>query len=105
MNMLENIQPVTISARAAEEIKKIMETKGIPADYFLRVGVRGGGCGATLVIGFDQRKDTDLFYTISNIPVLVDKRHTMFLIGKEVDFHEGDDSRGFFFREGGTQST
>lgn len=103
-NMLENIQPVTISARAAEEIKKIMATKGIPADYSLRVGVRGGGCGATLIIGFDKQKETDLLYTISDIPVLIDKRHTMYLIGKEVDFLEGDESRGFLFRDD-SQST
>lgn len=96
--MLENIQPVTISGRAVEEIKKIMTTKGIPADYGLRLGVRGGGCSATLIIGFDKKQDADLVYTISDIPVYVDKRHTLFLIGKEVDFFENEETRGFLFR-------
>ena len=36
--------PVTLSARAVEEIKAIMQRKAIPDGYGLRVGVRGGGC-------------------------------------------------------------
>ena len=95
--MFDNVQPVTISSRAAAEIKKIMETKNIPSDYGLRVGVRGGGCGVTLIIGFDKMKESDMTYTISDIPVYIDKKHTMYLIGKEVDFHEGEDARGFMF--------
>ena len=95
--MFDNVQPVTISSRAATEIKKIMETKNIPKDYGLRVGVRGGGCGVTLIIGFDKKTTSDMTYTIEDIPVYIDKKHTMYLIGKEVDFHEGEDARGFMF--------
>jgi len=95
--MFENIQPVTISARAALEIKKIMQTKGIPADYGLRVGVKGGGCGVALLIGFDHKKPSDMAYLINDIHVYIDKKHTMYVIGKEVDFYEGDAGRGFTF--------
>ncbi len=96
--MFSPINPVTISAKAAEEIRKIMETKNIPDDYALRVGIRGGGCGGvSLMIGFDKQKDTDLAYSVEGIPVLVEKKHTMYVIGKEVDFYEGADARGFMF--------
>src|SRR5690349_20647383 len=95
--MFGDIQPVTLSAAAAEEVKKIMQTKNIPEGYGLRVGVRGGGCGATLIIGFDKQKPTDHAYQINDIAVYIDKRHTMYLIGKEVDFYEGADERGFVF--------
>jgi iron-sulfur cluster assembly protein len=97
--MFDNVQPVTISSRAASEIKKIMATKNIPRDYGLRVGVKGGGCGVSLIIGFDRKKDSDMTYSISDIPVYVDKKHTMYLIGKEVDFYEGADARGFVFTD------
>lgn len=97
--MFDNVLPVTISSRAATEIKKIMETKNIPQGYGLRVGVKGGGCGVSLIIGFDKKKDTDQAYTISDIPVFVDKKHTMYLMGKEVDFYEGADARGFVFTD------
>lgn len=96
--MFSPIKPVTISAKAAEEIRKIMATKNIPADYSLRVGIRGGGCGGvSLIIGFDKQKETDLAYSENGIPVLVEKKHTMYIIGKEVDFYEGADARGFMF--------
>jgi iron-sulfur cluster assembly protein len=95
--MFESLQPVTISPRAAEEIRKIMETKNIPSDYGLRLGVKGGGCGVSLLIGFDKKKDSDLAYNINNIPVYVDKKHTMYIIGKEVDFYDGEAGRGFMF--------
>jgi iron-sulfur cluster assembly protein len=98
--MFDNLHPVTLSDRAVEEIRKIMTTKNIPADYGLRVGVKGGGCGGVaLMIGFDRQKNTDLAYTIGDIPVYVDKKHTMYIIGKEVDFFEGDEARGFIFVE------
>lgn len=96
--MFESVHPVTISPRAAEEILKIIKTKNIPPEYGLRVGVKGGGCGGvSMLIGFDKKKDTDLSYVIGDIPVYVDKKHTMYVIGKEVDFYDGEDTRGFMF--------
>ena len=95
--MFESLQPVTISHRAAEEIRKIMQTKKIPPDYGLRLGVKGGGCGVSLLIGFDKKKESDLTYEINGIPVYVDKKHTMYIIGKEVDFYDGEAGRGFMF--------
>jgi iron-sulfur cluster assembly protein len=95
--MFDNIQPVTISSRAATEIRKIMETKNIPPDYGLRVGVKGGGCGFSFLIGFDRKKESDIAYVIEGIPVYVDKKHTMYIVGKEVDFIENEDTRGFAF--------
>jgi len=97
--MFDQLQPVKLSDRAAEEVRKIMLTKNIPVGYGLRIGVRGGhGCGgAQLIIGFDKQKDGDLTYTINNIPIYVDKKHTMYVIGKEVDWVENETERGFMF--------
>ena len=100
-----DLKPISISPKAVEEIRKIMEKKGIPADYGLRIGVRGSGCGVSPIIGFDKQKETDLTYTINSIPVFVDKRHTMYIIGKEVDFYEGADGRGFTFADQKAPST
>jgi iron-sulfur cluster assembly protein len=91
--------PVGISALAAEEIKKIMATKNIPAGHGLRVGVRGGGCGVQLILGFDKQKETDLVFELQGITVMMEKKHTIYLIGKQVDFYEGADARGFHFVE------
>lgn len=79
-----------------------MQTKNIPSGYGLRVGIRGGsGCGGhQLILGFDKPKDTDMTYTFRDIPVLVDKKQVLYVFGKEVDFYEGEDARGFVFNEG-----
>ena len=96
--MFEKIKPIGLTARAAEEVRKIMQTKNIPPEYGLRVGIRGGGCGGvSLIIGFDTQKSTDLIYQDEGIEVIIDKKHTMYLIGKQVDFYEGADARGFMF--------
>jgi iron-sulfur cluster assembly protein len=99
--MFDQLQPVSLSSKAVEEVRKIMATKNIPADYGLRLGVKGGGgCGgASLIIGFDKKKDSDLSYLVGGIPVYVDKKHTLYLIGKKVDFYDGEDARGFLFVE------
>lgn len=99
VSMFNNFQPITITLKAAIEIKKIMATKGIPEEYSLRVGVKGGGCGVALMIGFDKKKESDQVFTINDIPVLIDKKHTMYLIGKQVDFVETEQGRGFAFVE------
>ena len=96
--MLDSIIPVTLSKKAVEEVRKIMKTKNIPSDYGLRVGIRGSGCGgAALMMGFDRKKASDLSYQIDDIPVYVDKKHTLYVIGKQIDFYEGSDTRGFMF--------
>ena len=90
--------PIKLSVRAAEEVRKIMSTKQIPEGYRLRVGVRGGGCsGMSYILGFDKRREHDLGFEIEGIPVFMDKRHGLYLMGTTVDYHDGLDARGFTF--------
>ncbi|MEQ9165226.1 MAG: iron-sulfur cluster biosynthesis family protein [Fulvivirga sp.] len=96
---MQLLTPVTLTPKAIEEVRNIMSNKNIPEDYSLRIGIKGsGGCaGFTFMLGFDKKKDTDLEYEIEGIPVLVEKKHTMYLLDLEVDFYEGSDARGFTF--------
>lgn len=96
---MQLITPVTLTEKAIEEVRNIMNNKNIPEDYCLRIGIKGsGGCaGFTFMLGFDKKKETDLEYEIEGIPVLVEKKHTMYLLDLEVDFYEGSDARGFTF--------
>ena len=90
--------PITITKRAIEEIKKTIAHKNIPPDYGLRVGAKGGGCaGTSFIIGFDRQKEHDMVYTIADLPVYIEKKDVLFLLGTEVDFYEGNDARGFTF--------
>ncbi len=97
--MAMQVNPVSLSSRAAREVLNIMHTKNIPAGYGLRIGIRGGsGCGgAKLILGFDKKRDSDLAYVAEGITVYVDKKHMLYVIGKEVDYFEGADAKGFVF--------
>lgn len=92
------IIPIKITEKAEAEIKNIMANKNIPDNYHLRVGVKGGGCGGmSYALGFDKPKEEDQQFEIRSIPVLIEKRHFMFLMGMEIDFFDGEEARGFTF--------
>jgi len=92
--------PISITGKAIEEIKKIREAKQIPSDYALRVGVRGTGCvGISFLMGFDHSKETDLTFNFEGMEVLIAKHHMMYLVGREVDFYQGTDAKGFVFND------
>jgi iron-sulfur cluster assembly protein len=90
--------PVTFTEKALVEVKKIITTKNIPTEYALRVGIRGGGCsGLSFLLGFDKPKEGDDRYELDGLKVLVEKKHTMYLLGIEVDYEEGANASGFIF--------
>lgn len=93
------IEPVKLSDKAIVEVKHIMANKNIPEGYGLRIGVKGGmGCsGMGFMLGFDKPKEGDITYHVADIPIHVEKKQTMYLVGLEVDFYEGSDKRGFTF--------
>ena len=90
--------PVQLTDRAASEVRKIQANKQIPADYGLRVGVKGGGCsGMSYVLGFDKKREHDLQFEEQGVVVFMDRRQGLYLLGTSVDYHDGLDARGFVF--------
>ena len=92
-------KPVNLTSEAAEMVKSIMQKKGVPADYCLRIGIKGGaGClGVNYLLGFDHIKEGDQKFDIEGIPVLIEKKHAMFLIGMTVDYVTNEGQQGFTF--------
>ena len=73
--------PVTLTASAKDEIKRLMNEDGFNKDQSLRIGVKGGGCsGMTYVLGFDSKTDKDESFNIEDIPVIMDKAHGIYLM-------------------------
>lgn len=90
--------PVTFTETAVKELLKLKDQQEITEDFGLRVGVEGGGCsGMTYVLGFDQKKDGDQEYIIEDIKVFMNKAHQMYLLGMQIDWQDGLNSRGFTF--------
>lgn len=76
-----------------------MEHKLVSAqEYGLRIGIKGSGCsGTSFLLGFDKAKAGDETYLHENIPVYIEKKHIMYLLGLEVDFEETENGTGFVF--------
>ncbi len=91
---------VTVTEKAATEIKRVIEGQNMPESTCLRIGVAGGGCsGFQYSLGFDEKTDAakDHISDQHGISVAVDKKSFLYLDGTTVDFHEGLDKRGFTF--------
>lgn len=89
--------PIDISERAIAEVKNILQNKGIPSDYGLRIATKGMGCGVGFKLGFDKKKDTDEEYLLDGVQVLIQKRELLFLAGRKIEFYDESDGRGFVF--------
>ena len=91
---------VTITEKAASEIKRVIEGQSMPETTCLRIGVAGGGCsGFQYSLGFDEQSDKSKDHVSDQhgISVAVDKKSFLYLDGTTIDFHEGLDKRGFTF--------
>jgi len=90
--------PVTLTEGAIVEIKKLMSAPGFDNTQLLRVGVKGGGCsGMSYILGFDKPEDADDRFEIEGIPCIMNKSHGIYLMGMQIDWQGGLNSRGFTF--------
>jgi iron-sulfur cluster assembly protein len=90
---------VTLSEKAAAEVKKIMTDQNLPAETVLRVGVQGGGCsGFSYSLNFDtSTSERDRVIDVHGVKLAVDKKFDPYLDGTVVDFYDGLEKRGFVF--------
>lgn len=91
---------ITLTERAATEVKRIIQDQKLDETTVLRVGVSGGGCsGFMYKLAFDKDFDDtkDAKYDQHGVALVVDKKSALYLDGTTVDFYEGLDKRGFTF--------
>ena len=89
---------VTVSDKALEHVIELMMDQGITPDtYYLRVGVKGGGCsGLSYAMDFDDTvTDMDEVVDLQALKVIIDKKSVLYLYGTELDYSDGLNGRGF----------
>ncbi len=97
---------VSITDNAAIELKNIRVEENIAADKILRLGVKGGGCsGLSYILEFEEKTAFDEELTLNNVPVIIDKRQMMYLVGMELDYQYGLNNRGFIFNNPNAKTT
>ncbi len=93
---MSNQFPVRFTPEAHATLLHYVESATMP-EPFVRVGMRGGACGGNFVLGFDSATEHDESYMIEGIPVLIDRRELLFVVGTEIDFEAR--ANGFYLHK------
>lgn len=90
---------ITLTDRAAKEVRRIITEQNLPTGTVLRVGVKGGGCsGFSYTLGFDDKiAETDQIAEVGDVKVACDPKSFLYLSGTQIDFEESLMGRGFKF--------
>jgi iron-sulfur cluster assembly protein len=92
-------QGITITASAADEIRKQATKRGTP-EAALRIGIRGGGCtGYSYLFEWSDGppREKDRVFTHDGVKVVIDPKSLVYLDGTELDFVRGMMGHGFKF--------
>lgn len=90
---------IKVRDNAREQVGRLIASEGHPAESFVRVGVKGGGCsGLMYELDFDQElRDDDKVFEDNGVKVVVDKKSFLYLVGTELDYTGGLNGKGFVF--------
>lgn len=91
---------ITLTERAAQEVKRIVEDQKMEEGTLLRIGISAGGCsGLSYALALDKAYDEagDTKYEMHGVGVVVDKKSALYLDGVTLDFYDGVEKRGFVF--------
>lgn len=101
--------PITLSEKAAGEIKNIIKQQGLPEEQTrLRVGVKGGGCSGfsyMLDLTEEDKGESDEELDSNGVKILVDMKSYLYLNGVEIDFKDEVMGKGFVFKNPNATST
>lgn len=98
--------PITFTENAVQEIQRLMNASNFDHTQRLRIGVKGGGCsGLSYVLEFDKPKENDENFEIDGVQCIMDKSHQIYLLGMQVDWQGGLNSRGFTFTNPNASTT
>ena len=89
---------ITLTKRAAQEVKSIMSSQNLDPGTFVRTIIVGGGCsGMQYTLGFDRafNPDIDVKYVSDGVPIVAEKKFALFLDGAKIDFIDTPTAKGF----------
>jgi iron-sulfur cluster assembly protein len=98
--------PVSLTPDAVAEFKRLMLENNVSDENGVRIGVKGGGCaGFSYILGFDKKTYQDEEYNIGGLRVFMNKAHSIYLYGIEIEYQNGLNARGFVFNNPNAEKT
>ena len=97
---------ITITDNARDKTIILLNDDGKSIEeYFIRVGVKGGGCsGLSYELDFDNEiKNGDQVFDNDGLRIVCDKKSLLYLIGTELDYTDGLKGKGFEFKNPNAQ--
>lgn len=91
---------IKVSDYAKEKAIQLMTEDGFnPAEDYIRVGVKSGGCsGLEYMLGFDNKQnETDQIFEDNGIKIVVEKKSILYLAGTTLEYSGGLNGKGFIF--------
>jgi iron-sulfur cluster assembly protein len=90
---------ISISDKALEKIAQLRKDADLTSDYFLRVGVVGGGCsGLSYKLDFDnEQQPNDQVFEDKGVKLVTDLKSFLYLCDTTLDFSDGLNGKGFHF--------
>ena len=98
--MIAQGNEITITDKALTKAYDLMgESNILGAEYFLRVGVKGGGCsGLSYKLDFDnESKPNDQVFEDNGVKVVTDLKSFLYLFNTTLEFSGGLEGKGFAF--------
>lgn len=90
---------ITLSEKAHNKVLDLMNDAGFTTErWFLRVGVKGGGCsGLSYMMDFDDKiEDTDEVVEVeAGLKVVIDRKSVLYLFGTQLTYSDGLNGKGF----------
>ena len=80
---------ITLTEKAKTKIKSLLVQRQTP-DYYLRIGLQGGGCSG-LMYKYEfahQPDERDKVFEFDDIKICIDIKSYLFLNGMEIDYEE-----------------
>jgi len=91
---------IKVSDQAKVKAMQLMTEDGFdPAEDYIRVGVKSGGCsGLEYMLGFDNKQnETDQIFEDNGIKIVVEKKSILYLAGTTLEYSGGLNGKGFIF--------
>jgi iron-sulfur cluster assembly accessory protein len=98
---------VTVTESAAQQIKRLLDQEGKTQTHALRMKVVGGGCsGLQYQLAFDdQVRENDTRVETNGVPLVVDEKSALYLVGTVLDYVDSLMESGFKIQNPNAKST